>query len=81
MSYLHSLCTRYERDYLFSNNMHKIIFSLTAQLWSMVSVNTSDDGSMWQVIYEYQVNGVTKNITSPYSTLNFYSTFASIQIV
>ena len=47
----------------------------------MVSVNTSDDGSMWQVIYEYQVNGVTKNITSPYSTLNFYSTFASIQIV
>lgn len=53
-------------------------FYLTAQLWSMVSVNTSDDGSIWKVIFEYQVNGVTRNVTSSNTTLDFYSTFASI---
>ena len=50
----------------------------SAQLWSMVSVNISDDGSIWKVIFEYQVNGDTKNLTSLSTTLDFYSTFASI---
>lgn len=48
-----------------------------AQLTSNVTVDTPDDGSTWQVILEYQMNGVMKNISSVTATLNFYSTFAS----
>lgn len=51
---------------------------LAAQLAANVTVDTPDDGSTWQVILEYQTNGVMKNITSANTTLSFYSTFASM---
>lgn len=40
-------------------------------------VDTSDDGSSWQVVLEYQINGAMQNITSANTMLNFYTTFAS----